>query len=117
MEEPSYFFNLSQWKQPLLDYYKANPDFVGPESRFNEVKSFVNGGLRDLSVSRASFKWGIPVPGDPDHVMYVWLDALTNYLTASGWPTDNEIGDPVKYEKLWPANLHMVGKDLSLIHI
>ena len=116
VEEPSYFFNLSQWQQPLLDYYEANPDFVGPDSRFNEVKSFVKGGLRDLSVSRASFKWGIPVPGDPDHVMYVWLDALTNYITASGWPTDSEFGDPAKYETLWPADLHMVGKDILRFH-
>jgi methionyl-tRNA synthetase len=116
VEEPSYFFNLSQWQQPLLDFYEANPDFVGPESRFNEVKSFVKGGLRDLSVSRASFKWGILVPGDPDHVMYVWLDALTNYITASGWPTDSELGDPAKYEKLWPADLHMVGKDILRFH-
>ena len=116
MEEPSYFFNLSQWQQPLLDYYEANPDFVGPESRFNEVKSFVEGGLRDLSVSRASFKWGISVPGDPEHVMYVWLDALTNYITASGWPTDSEMGDPTKFETLWPADLHMVGKDILRFH-
>ena len=116
VEEPSYFFNLSQWQQPLLDFYEANPNFVGPESRFNEVKSFVKGGLRDLSVSRASFKWGIPVPGDPDHVMYVWLDALTNYITASGWPTDTELGDLAKYEKLWPADLHMVGKDILRFH-
>ena len=116
VEEPSYFFNLSEWQQPLLDHYEANPDFVGPESRFNEVKSFVKGGLRDLSVSRASFKWGIPVPGDPDHVMYVWLDALTNYITASGWPTDSELGDPAKYAKLWPADLHMVGKDILRFH-
>ena len=102
--------------KPLLDFYEANPDFVGPESRFNEVKSFVQGGLRDLSVSRASFKWGIPVPNDPDHVMYVWLDALTNYITASGWPTDSEVGDISKYEKLWPADLHMVGKDILRFH-
>ena len=78
VEEPSYFFNLSQWQEPLLEFYEANPDFVGPASRFNEVKSFVSGGLRDLSVSRASFSWGVPVPDDDAHVMYVWLDALTN---------------------------------------
>jgi len=116
VEEPSYFFNLSQWQQPLLDFYEQNPNFVGPDSRFNEVKSFVRGGLRDLSVSRASFKWGIPVPGDPDHVMYVWLDALTNYITASGWPTDGAAGDPEKHAKLWPADLHMVGKDILRFH-
>ena len=85
VEEPSYFFNLSAWQDKLLAFYEANPDFVAPQSRFNEIKSFVSGGLKDLSVSRTSFKWGVPVPGDDDHVMYVWLDALTNYLTAAGW--------------------------------
>ena len=116
VEEPSYFFNLSQWQQPLLDFYEANPDFVGPASRFNEVKSFVKGGLRDLSVSRASFSWGVPVPGDDAHVMYVWLDALTNYMTATGWPTEGEFGDAARNERFWPANLHMVGKDILRFH-
>ena len=116
VEEPSYFFNLSQWQQPLLDFYEANPDFVGPESRFNEVKSFVKGGLRDLSVSRASFSWGVPVPGDDAHVMYVWLDALTNYVTATGWPTEGEFGDAARNERFWPADLHMVGKDILRFH-
>ena len=116
VEEPSYFFNLSQWQQPLLDFYEANPDFVGPESRFNEVKSFVRGGLRDLSVSRASFSWGVPVPDDDAHVMYVWLDALTNYITATGWPTDGEHGDAETYQTRWPADLHMVGKDILRFH-
>ena len=116
VEEPSYFFNLSQWQQPLLDFYEANPDFVGPESRFNEVKSFVKGGLRDLSVSRASFSWGVPIPGDDAHVMYVWLDALTNYITATGWPTDGEFGDAERNERFWPADLHMVGKDILRFH-
>jgi len=116
VEEPSYFFNLSEWQQPLLDFYEANPDFVGPASRFNEVKSFVKGGLRDLSVSRASFSWGVPVPGDDDHVMYVWLDALTNYLTATGWPVDGEFGDEAKNDRFWPADLHMVGKDILRFH-
>ena len=116
VEEPSYFFNLSQWQQPLLDFYEANPDFVGPESRFNEVKSFVKGGLRDLSVSRASFSWGVPVPDDDAHVMYVWLDALTNYLTATGWPVDGEFGDAAKNDRFWPADLHMVGKDILRFH-
>ncbi len=82
VEEPSYFFDLSKWQQPLLDFYDANPDFIGPDTRRNEVISFVSGGLHDLSVSRTSFKWGIPVPDDPDHIMYVWLDALNNYQTA-----------------------------------
>ena len=116
VEEPSYFFNLSQWQEPLLEFYEANPDFVGPTSRFNEVKSFVSGGLRDLSVSRASFSWGVPVPDDDAHVMYVWLDALTNYLTATGWPVDGEFGDKDGNERFWPADLHMVGKDILRFH-
>ena len=116
VEEPSYFFNLSAWQQPLLDFYEAHPDFVGPESRFNEVKSFVRGGLRDLSVSRASFSWGVPVPNDDAHVMYVWLDALTNYLTATGWPTEGDFGDSARHAKFWPADLHMVGKDILRFH-
>ena len=116
VEEPSYFFDLSKWQQPLLDFYEANPDFVGPESRFNEVKSFVKGGLRDLSVSRASFSWGVPVPDDDAHVMYVWLDALTNYLTATGWPVDGEFGDAARNARFWPADLHMVGKDILRFH-
>ena len=116
VEEPSYFFNLSQWQEPLLEFYEANPDFVGPASRFNEVKSFVSGGLRDLSVSRASFSWGVPVPDDDAHVMYVWLDALTNYLTATGWPVDGDFGDKDRNERFWPADLHMVGKDILRFH-
>ena len=116
VEEPSYFFNLSHWQDRLLAFYEAHPDFVGPDSRFNEVKSFVAGGLRDLSVSRASFKWGVPVPNDDDHVMYVWLDALTNYITATGWPIDGDFGDAEKYAHLWPADLHMVGKDILRFH-
>ena len=116
VEEPSYFFNLSQWQKPLLDFYEKHPQFVGPNTRFNEVKSFVQGGLRDLSVSRASFKWGIPVPGDSSHVMYVWLDALTNYITAAGWPTDGLFGDARQYKNVWPADLHMVGKDILRFH-
>ena len=116
VEEPSYFFNLSQWQEPLLEFYEANPDFVGPASRFNEVKSFVSSGLRDLSVSRASFAWGVPVPDDDAHVMYVWLDALTNYLTATGWPVDGDFGDEDRNERFWPADLHMVGKDILRFH-
>ena len=84
--EPSYFFKLSAWQDRLLAFYEANPDFIAPASRRNEVLGFVRGGLNDVSVSRTSFKWGVPVPSDPDHVMYVWLDALTNYLSAIGWP-------------------------------
>jgi methionyl-tRNA synthetase len=112
VEEPSYFFDLSKWQQPLLDFYEANPDFIGPETRRNEVISFVSGGLDDLSVSRTSFKWGIQVPDDPDHIMYVWLDALNNYQTAVGYPdTESDL-----YSKYWPADLHMVGKDILRFH-
>ena len=86
VEEPSYFFRLSEWEKPLLDFYKKNPDFIKPKSRYNEVLRFVESGLRDLSVSRTGFKWGIPVPENNNHVMYVWLDALVNYLSALGFP-------------------------------
>jgi methionyl-tRNA synthetase len=112
VEEPSYFFDLSKWQQPLLDYYKANKNFIAPESRRNEVISFVSSGLNDLSISRTSFKWGIPVPDDPDHIMYVWLDALNNYQTAVGYPSTEEN----TYKKYWPADLHMVGKDILRFH-
>jgi methionyl-tRNA synthetase len=110
VREPSWFFRLSEWGPKLLDFYEAHPDFIGPASRRNEVTSFVRGGLTDLSVSRTSFKWGVPVPNDPDHVMYVWLDALTNYLTATGWPEGGARG------RFWPADLHMVGKDIVRFH-
>ena len=111
VEEPSYFFKLSEWGDRLLKFYDENPGFILPESRRNEVVSFVKGGLRDLSISRTSFNWGIPVPGDEDHIMYVWLDALTNYITAVGYPdTETE-----KFEKYWPA-IHMVGKDIVRFH-
>ena len=86
VEEPSYFFKLSEWEDRLLEFYDAHPDFILPETRRNEVVSFVRSGLRDLSISRTSFRWGIPVPGNDDHIMYVWLDALTNYITAVGYP-------------------------------
>jgi len=112
VEEPSYFFRLSDWQDRLLDFYDRNPDFIAPESRRNEVISFVKGGLQDLSVSRTSFAWGIPVPDNPDHIMYVWLDALTNYITAVGYP-DTESED---FSTYWPANLHMVGKDILRFH-
>lgn len=102
VKEPSYFFKLSKFQEPLLKFYEENPDFILPESRRNEVISFVKGGLKDLSVSRTTFKWGIPVPGDEAHIMYVWLDALTNYCTAAG--------------DMWPADLHMVGKDILRFH-
>ena len=148
VEEPSYFFRLSKYQQPLLDYYEKHPDFILPESRRNEVISFVKGGLKDLSISRTTFKWGVPVPQstlsplagrdgegsashtrgtedalraptpDPSrkqeggHIMYVWLDALTNYITATGFP-DESAED---YQKFWPASLHMVGKDIVRFH-
>ena len=112
VEEPSYFFRLSAWGERLLRHYEEHPDFVAPDSRRNEVIAFVKGGLQDLSVSRTSFSWGIPVPSDPRHVMYVWLDALTNYMTAVGYPaTDSEL-----YARYWPADLHMVGKDILRFH-
>ena len=111
VKEPSYFFRLSQWQERLLAHYEAHPDFIGPASRRNEVISFVKGGLQDLSVSRTSFSWGIPVPGDPAHIMYVWLDALTNYLTATGYPAGE-----AEFARYWPADLHMVGKDIVRFH-
>jgi methionyl-tRNA synthetase len=112
VEEPSYFFDLSKWQDKLLAFYAAHPDFVLPATRYNEVKRFVEGGLQDLSISRTSFKWGIPVPGDDKHVMYVWLDALSNYITAIGYP---DIQSP-EFKKFWPADLHMVGKDILRFH-
>ena len=112
VEEPSYFFRLSDWQDRLLEFYDTNPDFVLPQTRLNEVTSFVSGGLQDLSVSRTTFKWGVPVPGDDDHIMYVWLDALTNYITGVGYP-QTEKGEYVTY---WPADLHMVGKDILRFH-
>ncbi|PAX09589.1 methionine--tRNA ligase [Sphingomonas lenta] len=108
--EESWFFRLSKYQQPLLDLYSSNPDFVRPESRRNEVMRFVEGGLSDLSVSRTSFDWGVPVPGSPGHVMYVWVDALTNYITGAGYP---EQGGDWRY---WPADLHLIGKDIVRFH-
>ncbi|BCQ07811.1 methionine--tRNA ligase [Mycobacterium heckeshornense] len=111
-EEQTYFFRLSAYTDKLLAHYEANPDFIGPEVRRNEVVSFVSGGLRDLSISRTSFDWGIPVPDHPDHVMYVWVDALTNYLTGVGYPdTNSEL-----FRRYWPADLHMIGKDIIRFH-
>lgn len=112
VEEESFFFKLSEYQQPLLDYYNKNKDFIGPETRRNEVISFVEGGLQDLSMSRTSFDWGIPVPDAPGHVMYVWVDALTNYITATGFP-DESLDS---YKKFWPADLHIIGKDILRFH-
>ncbi|MBU3076253.1 methionine--tRNA ligase [Sphingomonas quercus] len=106
--EESWFFRLSAYQDRLLAHYEANPDFVGPDGRRNEVVSFVRGGLADLSVSRTSFDWGVPVPGSPGHVMYVWVDALTNYLTGAGYP-----GDASAW---WPADVHIIGKDIVRFH-
>jgi len=109
--EESWFFRLSKYQQPLLDHYAANPDFIRPESRRNEVVRFVEGGLKDLSISRTSFDWGVPVPGGNQHVMYVWLDALTNYITGLGYPDDTEL-----WRRYWPANVHLIGKDVVRFH-
>ncbi len=111
VEEPSYFFRLSAWQDRLLKFYEENPRFIGPDSRRNEVISFVKGGLQDLSVSRTTFKWGVPVPGDDAHIMYVWLDALTNYITEAGYPDTS-----APNWKYWPADIHMVGKDIVRFH-
>ena len=109
--EETWFFRLSRYRQPLLDLYRDNPDFIRPESRRNEVLRFVEGGLRDLSVSRTSFDWGVPVPGSPDHVMYVWVDALTTYMTGVGYPDTG--GEWARY---WPADVHLIGKDIVRFH-
>ncbi|MFZ2620547.1 MAG: methionine--tRNA ligase [Alphaproteobacteria bacterium] len=111
MEEESYFFKLSAFGDKLLELYKKNPNFIQPESRRNEVVSFVKGGLQDLSISRTTFNWGVPVPNDPKHVMYVWIDALTNYITALGYPNQ----DAESKWKYWPA-IHVVGKDILRFH-
>ena len=112
VEEESFFFKLSSWSKKLLDHYKSNPDFILPKSRSNEVIKFVEKGLKDLSVSRTSFSWGIPVPKNQKHVIYVWLDALTNYLSAVNYPnTSSDL-----YKKFWPADLHIIGKDILRFH-
>jgi methionyl-tRNA synthetase len=112
VQEESYFFRLSAYREKLLDFYRRHRDFVLPETRMNEVISFVNGGLQDLSISRTTFDWGVPVPRDDKHVMYVWVDALTNYITAVGFPdTDSD-----KFRRYWPADLHVIGKDILRFH-
>jgi len=109
--EESWFFRLSKYQQPLLDLYAANPEFIQPDSRRNEVVRFVEGGLKDLSISRTSFDWGVPVPGSDNHVMYVWLDALTNYITGLGYPDETEL-----WKRYWPADIHLIGKDVVRFH-
>jgi methionyl-tRNA synthetase len=111
IEEESYFFRLSAYQDRLLAHYEANPDFISPETRRNEIASFVRSGLQDLSISRTTFKWGLPVPGDPKHVMYVWIDALNNYVTGCGFPNEN---DPRWH--YWPADVHIIGKDIVRFH-
>jgi methionyl-tRNA synthetase len=110
-EEESYFFKLSAFQDRLLEYYEKNPGFIRPETRRNEIISFVKGGLRDLSISRATLKWGIPLPDDPKHVFYVWFDALTGYLSALRFKTDDK-----KFERYWPAGMHLVGKEIIRFH-
>ncbi len=112
VEEESYFFKLSKWENKLLKFYEENPKFILPNSRRNEVISFVKSGLKDLSVSRKSFSWGIKVPNNKDHVIYVWLDALTNYISALNYPDTKDI----KYKNYWPADIHMIGKDILRFH-
>ena len=111
VEEESYYFRLSAYAAPLLAHYQAHPDFIVPEKYRNEVIAFCERGLNDLSISRSTFDWGVPVPGDPKHVMYVWVDALTNYLTAVGWPDESATG-----AKFWPMDVHVVGKDITRFH-
>jgi methionyl-tRNA synthetase len=112
VEEESYFFRLSKYADKLLALYEKHPDFVLPKERMNEVASFVRGGLQDLSISRTTFDWGVPVPSAPKHVMYVWVDALTNYITGVGYPDTNS----EKFKRYWPANLHVIGKDIVRFH-
>jgi methionyl-tRNA synthetase len=109
--EESWFFRLSAYQQELLDHYAAAPEFIRPETRRNEVLRFVEGGLSDLSISRTSFDWGVPVPGNPEHVMYVWLDALTNYITGLGYPDETDL-----WASYWPADVHLIGKDVVRFH-
>jgi methionyl-tRNA synthetase len=111
IEEESYFFRLSAYQDRLLAHYEANPDFISPETRRNEITSFVRSGLQDLSISRTTFNWGLPVPGDPKHVMYVWIDALNNYVTGCGFPNES---DPRWH--YWPADVHIIGKDIVRFH-
>ena len=112
IEEESYFFRLSKWQDSLLEYYENNPDFISPKSRRNEVISFVKSGLKDLSISRKAFSWGIKVPNNPEHVIYVWLDALTNYISALNYPnTDDDL-----FKNFWPASVHLIGKDILRFH-
>ena len=111
LEEDSYFFRLSAYEDKLLAHFEANPEFLMPDSRRNEIVSFIKGGLKDLSISRTAFDWGVPVPGDKDHVMYVWMDALTNYLSVLDYPDRNG-----RFADFWPCSLHVIGKDITRFH-
>jgi methionyl-tRNA synthetase len=115
VSEENYYFKLSAFADKLLDYYREHPDFIRPETRRNEVMAFVRGGLRDLSISRSTFKWGTPVPGDPKHVVYVWLDALINYCSAIGLGATGK-AEQDKFEHYWPADMHMIGKEIIRFH-
>src|SRR6185436_19151059 len=112
VEEESYFFKLAAYQGKLLELYAGDPNYVLPKERLNEVASFVRGGLQDLSISRTTFDWGIRVPGNPKHIMYVWVEALTNYITAAGFPDS----DSAKFKRYWPADLHVIGKDIVRFH-
>lgn len=111
MEEESYFFKLSAFQDKLVEFFEDNPDAIAPKSRYNEIMSFINSGLQDISISRSTFSWGVPVPGNEKHVMYVWIDALTNYLTALGYPDNTD-----ELQNFWPESLHIVGKDIQRFH-
>jgi len=111
LKEKSYFFRMSRYQEALLRHLEEHPEFIKPASRYNEIVSFVSGGLRDLSLSRTTFKWGIPVPEDPEHVIYVWFDALTNYITGVGYPHDQD-----RFRRFWPADCHIIGKDILRFH-
>ncbi|MQY29850.1 Methionine--tRNA ligase [Nocardia sp. RB56] len=111
-EESNYFFRLSKYQDALLDLYESQPDFILPATRRNEIVSYVKAGLKDLSISRTTFDWGVPVPEDPRHVMYVWVDALTNYLTGVGYPET----DSAAFQRYWPADVHIIGKDITRFH-
>ncbi|HEX7958363.1 MAG TPA: methionine--tRNA ligase, partial [Terriglobales bacterium] len=115
VQEENYFFKLSEFADKLLKHYEENPAFIRPETRRNEVMAFVRSGLRDLSISRSTFKWGVPVPDDPDHVIYVWFDALSNYCTAIGFGSP-EKKDQEQFAKYWPADVHMIGKEIVRFH-
>ena len=111
VSEENYFFRLSKYNDPLLKLYKENPEFVQPDFRKNEMLRILESGLKDLSITRTSFNWGVPMPDDPEHVIYVWVDALINYLSAIGFPNDNET-----FERFWPADVHLIGKEINRFH-